>query len=304
MKSALAVVGALGLSALGMDSAHGGDVLHVDWRDPTGFQTIQEAIDVADDGDTILVWEGEYAGAVVDRSVEVVGVEGVIIGTGVDVSAWPYGTRGFLVTADGVTISNLVIENAGIGIEGKGTETNPTVDDLTVSHVTIGDVVPVYADLERTTEQGSFGVFDYWAGSGWEITHNRIDLADGYPGYGVYIFNGHDNLVAFNQVDFHEQVASGSHYFGVILLNAQNNQVVHNKIVIDAARRGCVAVAGGAARDNTIGFNDFRGSTVEGVAAVWGASAADNLISGNLGENRSTMSDEDASEFRPVVAPD
>ena len=50
---------------------------------------------------------------------------------------------------------------------------------------------------------------------------------------------------------------------------------------------------GSSAVYNTIGFNEFRGSTVDGVVAVWGVSTDDNYVAGNLGLNRSTISDAD-----------
>jgi hypothetical protein len=42
---------------------------------------------------------------------------------------------------------------------------------------------------------------------------------------------------------------------------------------------------------------------VDGVAAVWGGSADDNNIAANLGANRSTISDADASDFNPIMEP-
>jgi len=267
---------------------------------PGDFLTIQDAVDAASDGDTIHVLAGRYKGAVVDKAVHIKGTGGTIVDTGVYVSRGYLGTRGFLVQADGVMISNLGIQNVGIGVEGYRPEGDHSVNDVAVSNVTITDPVPTYYSGGGVAF--SFGVLNFRGGYGWTVTHSEISFADGFPGYGIYIRWGADSLVAFNNIEHHEQVPAGVYYFGVILRSAQYNKVVHNKILIDAEKKGCVGVLGETAMSNTIGFNDFRGSTVEGVF-LDEASAEANQIKANLGSNRSSISDSDASDFKPIIEP-
>ena len=268
---------------------------------PNDYPTIQDAVDAASDGDTIMVMDGMYAGAVVNKAVHIKGNGHVIINVGVDKEWWPHGTRGFVVTADGATISHLAIENVGIGIEGYPTDANPAVDDVAISHVTISNLIPTYKGVYRRVIQGAFGVLNNEGGSGWTVTHSKMGLTDGFAGYGIYIQQGVDILIAFNEIEHIEQVPTGTHYFGVFLLDTQYNKVVHNKILIDAEKKGCVGIGGSTSINNTIGFNDFRGSTVAGVAAVWGSDADANLIKANMGWNRSSITDADAPDFKSVT---
>ena len=268
---------------------------------PNDYPTVQDAVDAASDGDTIMVMDGMYAGAVVNKAVHIKGNGHVIINVGVDKEWWPHGTRGFVVTADGATISHLAIENVGIGIEGYPTDANPAVDDVAISHVTISNLIPTYKGVNRRVIQGAFGVLNYEGGSGWTVTHSKMGLTDGFAGYGIYIQQGVDILIAFNEIEHIEQVPTGTHYFGVFLLDTQYNKVVHNKILIDAEKKGCVGIGGSTSINNTIGFNDFRGSTVAGVAAVWGSDADANLIKANMGWNRSSITDADAPDFKSVT---
>jgi nitrous oxidase accessory protein NosD len=288
----LKIILAVSLTAVGMH------VFAADISVPRDYLTIQDAVDAASDGDTIMVTDGMYAGAFVNKAVHIKGNGHAIINVGVDVQEWPHGTRGFVVTADGATISHLAIENVGIGIEGDPTDANPAVDDVAINHVTITNPIPTYRNADRVQVQGAFGVLNYEGGNGWTVTHSKMGLTDGFAGYGIYIRHAVDSLIAFNEIEHIEQVPTGTHYFGVFLLDTQYNKVVHNKILIDAEKKGCVGLGGSASINNTIGFNDFRGSTVEEVAAVWGTDADANLIKANLGWNRSSISDADASDFK------
>ena len=52
-------------------------------RVPEDYPTIQEAIDAASGGDTILVGPGEWFGGIVDKPVRIVGMRGAVIVDGV-----------------------------------------------------------------------------------------------------------------------------------------------------------------------------------------------------------------------------
>lgn len=296
MKYLKSIVVAVVIMAIGIGNLAEARILGVDQSTPTAFQTIQDAVDAATDGDTIMIKKGRYAGAIVDKAVNIKGNSQVIIDIGIEIYSFPYGTRGFQVIADGVTISHLTIEGVGIGVEGRGSVDNP-VGNIVVSNVDIRNLVTTYRP--NGTEVGAFGVYVY-RGQEWTIAHNDISLADGFPGYGIYISRGQSNLVAFNSIEHFEQAPANSHYFGVALLRTQFNKIVHNTILIDAEKRACIYIGHYTSTDNIIGFNDFRGSTVDGLLLL-GASADENLIEGNLGLNRSSVSDADASGFRPVI---
>jgi len=77
------------------------------WSVPGDFSTIQLAVDGVSDGDTILVGPGTFAGALVDKSVEIKGVGGATIDSGpVHGSGLIQGFR-LLAGSAGATISHL-----------------------------------------------------------------------------------------------------------------------------------------------------------------------------------------------------
>ncbi|MFP3898155.1 MAG: nitrous oxide reductase family maturation protein NosD [Dehalococcoidia bacterium] len=161
------------------------------------FCTIQDAVDAASSGDTIMVAAGTYAGAIIGKQVSIVGDAGggSVISSGVLYKASASLTTAFRLDAgaDGTEIRNFTINcNAGssfyFGVFGRG------VDDVVVDGLTITDAV-----------QG----ITNWGGSGWEITNNEMTGVVATSGGGIGIFLGatppsyrmcNGNLVANNDI--------------------------------------------------------------------------------------------------------
>lgn len=138
---------------------------------------IQDAIDAASEDATINVASGEYAGAIVDKNVRIIGEED---GTSVITSGVPYKVGGSLYTgfrpdADGAEIRYFTIncdisEDLGLGIYAV------EVDDITIDSLTINNV-------------GALQGITNWGGSNWIITNNIITdtVADNGGGIGIFI---------------------------------------------------------------------------------------------------------------------
>jgi hypothetical protein len=274
---------------------------------PGDYDYIQDAVDAASPGDTIMVGEYEGPGAVIDKQVEIVGSgNGTVVNAGFrihpDSSTNPTKSAFFIPAgishaADGTIISNLKIEcsaDCALGVYARD------ADDITVSHLTMID-----------TQQG----ITNRAGSGWEITHNKFDGLIGYrrsSHIGIFVVGENDwdanevtnNLVAFNHVDGTntDRYNNLNHYrYGIYLkvesASVLNNKVVQNKSEVTGGRVGLSI--GIMLRDdsgpedeavmanNAVGFNDVRGSDWGlGVwpQARWQELLDDNIISRNLGD--------------------
>jgi len=253
---------------------------------PSGqFSTIQAAVDVAQAGDRILVASGEYAGAQVNKAVEIRGTGATRIVTG---PPHPSGlTFGFLIGAlangaggDGVTIAQLTFaETVELPVYSKG------ANDVTVSH-----------NLFLNAYQG----ITNRGGSRWNISHNTFQDLRASDGGGIAIMVGdgrggavQDNVVAYNHISgtLHVSAGDGGGYSGTgIALFADfrfnfgqtgassiaGNRVVNNSVSVVSDNPTLVDVVGfdlqvgvddggepsdyfGVIHDNVIGFNDFKG---------------------------------------------
>jgi hypothetical protein len=273
------------------------------WHVPGDFATIQEAIDAPGvvDGDTIRVGPGNFAGALVDKSVTIKGEGRAVVDTG---PMHPAGlSQGFRLMAgsDGATISHLTFEVDLAIMNGAA------VDDVTVTHCRFNDTIQAVSN---------------WRGSGWTISHNTITDLRTRNGGGIGIlvadFTGgtvSDNVVSHNKISgtLHVWEGDGGGYNGSgIVLYADfrwgrsgataiaYNRVLKNNVslvsnnpdVVDVAafeltdsRGDPDAIPFPVIFDNAIGFNDFRGTALQ-IALTPEELAYYNDISRNLGDNR------------------
>ena len=277
------------------------------WSVPDDFATIEDAINdlSVEDGDTIFVGPGEFAGTFVSKSVEIKGVDGATINTG---PMHPAGlSMGFrlLAGSDGATISHLTFTTDLSIMNGEA------VNDVTVTHCTFLDSIQAISN---------------WSGSGWEISHNLIRDLRTINGGGIGILVADraggevlDNVVSHNKIHgtLHVGENDGGGYDGSgIVLYADfrwgwpgaeeisNNRVVKNKVGLVSDTPEVVNVHAFELTDtrddvnadpypvifdNVIGFNDFRGT--ESQIALIPDDEPNGLqdyndISRNLGNNR------------------
>ncbi len=274
------------------------------WHVPKHFATIQEAIDSDDvkEGDTILVYPGNHAGALVTKSVEIMGKGRVVIDAGPPHPAKI--SQGFrlLENSDGAIISRLEF-TVDLAIYN-----GAAVDDVTVEHCTFKDTIQAISN---------------WGGSGWLISHNVItDLRtrDG-GGIGILVADREggtvqENIVSHNTISgtLHVWPDDGGGYAGSsIVLYAdfrwgqkgamaiKNNRVVQNHVSMESDTPSVVDVWAFEMSDvrdvaypdpyvpvlfnNAIGFNDFR-KTENQIALTPTELDQANDISRNLGDNR------------------
>lgn len=142
------------------------------------FDTIQEAVDAASDGNSIKVLAGEYVGAVVNEDLMIVGANpgGSVITSGAPYSDGHYLETAFRLDADadGTEIKNFTVDcnradNFFFAVFSRGAN-DVIVDSLTVNK-------PV---------QG----ITNWGGSNWQITNNVLNETEAAGGGGIAILVG------------------------------------------------------------------------------------------------------------------
>lgn len=276
----------------------------VRWSVPGDFVTIQEAIDSGDvkDGDIIAVGPGTFAGALVDKSVTIMGIGGAIINDGPAHSSGLIQGFRLLADSDGAAISNFTFDGVDLAIMN-----GAAVSDVVVDHCTFLNTIQAISN---------------WVGSGWTISHNDIiDLRTrNGGGIGILIadYTGdivENNVVSHNRIygTLHVDSNDGGGYNGSgIVLYADfrwsrdgadeitNNRVIHNKISLTSDTPAVVDVVAFEMTDtrddinadpypvifdNAVGFNDFRGTDLQ-IDLTPDNLGDYNDISRNLGDNR------------------
>ncbi|UCB42582.1 MAG: hypothetical protein JSV77_09020 [Dehalococcoidales bacterium] len=274
------------------------------WHVPEDFTTIQEAIDSPDvlPGDVIIVGEGNHAGAYVTKSVTIRGAGGAVIDTG---PMHPAGlSMGFrlLAGSDGAIIRNLTFQTDLSIMNGEA------VDDVVVTQCTFLNSIQAISNL---------------GGNGWEISHNEITGLRTRSGGGIGILiadssggiNVANNLVIQNRISgtLHvwEDDCGGYEGSGIVIYadfrwgrlgatSMTGNQVLHNTVSLVSDNPSLVDVVAFelsqvwtvppepipiVIHDNIIGFNDFRGTTLQ-IAVTPEELYDENTFAKNLGDNR------------------
>ena len=288
------------MSLLGLSSS----ALAADWTVPGTHATIQAAIDdpAVVDGDTIRVGPGDFAGALVNKEVEIKGQGGARITSGpAHGSGLLQGFR-LLAGSDGATFSHLTFTtDVPLAIMN-----GEAVNDVTVTQCTFLNTIQAISN---------------WRGVRWEITHNTITDLRTRCGGGIGILIGDyaatpdgitDNVVSHNtingQLNVPEDDCGGYSGSGIVLYadfrfgrigatSIEFNRVVKNKVDMVSSRPALVDIVAFEMSDtrvvpdnsiihhNAIGFNDFRGTSVEVVLTPSSLDTV-NDISRNFGENR------------------
>jgi hypothetical protein len=270
---------------------------------PGDFSTIQDAIDdpTVMEGDIIRVMPGNHDGAYVTKSVVIKGDDGAVINSGpMHPAGLSMGFR-FLAGSGGSKISHLTFEVDLAIMNGAA------VNGVTITQCTFNNTIQAVSN---------------WVGSNWKISHNTISDLRTRNGGGIGIlvadFSGgvvENNIISFNKISgtLHVDPNDGGGYAGSGIViyadfrwgraGAQEikfNRVVQNKIslisdtpaVVDVVafelsdtRDDINAVPYPVLFNNYIGFNDFRGTTLQ-IALTPEDLANHNTFSRNLGDNR------------------
>ena len=233
---------------------------------PSSHSTIQNAVEAASPGDTIIVRPGEYYGATVNKRVKILGIKAVIndgphyggpasvkFKAGFLLLEGSSGTQICGFTFDCPEVTSTADEELVFPVFSRG------VNNVTVKHNVIQNAV-----------QG----ITNWHGSGWVIKSNKIRGGQAVSGGGIGIFIGSNDRTGAN----HNLIASNS-IIGEP--EAEDYSTPAIALMSDARYdRSGGPVKGNRVHNNRCAFRSPSGIGVE-LTDLVGGDVVNNSVSGN-----------------------
>ncbi len=242
-------------------SAENSHLFSVDETGATGFKTITEALEFAQDGDVIVVKNGTYTGALtIDKAVTIRsenGASGVIIPAAVNINADN-------VSLEGLTVNNLVNVNSGFR-------------DCVIDHCVVDGYNKHNAVLYL--QSGS---------SNCTIANNTVINTGG--SYGIRVFTSSDNLIVNNSDESafgtiisgsKRNIVKDNDIRGMLSMLSVSDSIVENNTIIETSAR-CYPYGGSSCQNIIVVNNTFigNGKYVMYLSSLTGCKFCNNKISG------------------------
>ena len=162
------------------------------------YTSIQDAVDNATDGDTIIVKDGIYC-----ENIEVNKRLMIKSENGPDNCIIDGKKKDYVIAigVDGVTIEGFTIKNAS-SFEGKGIKISSNYNNIRYNKISNNDE----------------GIYFYLSSSKNNITYNDISNNN----YGIFLLSSSNNFIAYNNISNNED--------GIWLAASNNNRIVYNYI--------------------------------------------------------------------------
>ena len=258
---------------------------------PANYSTIQEAINAASDGDTIIVAAGTYnERVVINKPLTLQGENRdttIIDGTGMTVTGIPpYGNNGILIfpgasyhTKDvGITISGFTVQNFAVigagGGAGIATDGTYQYKNITISDVIAKDNGMAGLEVSRALDSHFSDI----------VVDNNDQIGNG-QGYGIWLMydssnDDFTNIVAKNHdstgimvmqanSNTFDNIISSNNKYGIYYFLGSSGNIITGSTISDNINNGIKLYgAGTACANNEIHCSNIVGNSNGGVDAV------------------------------------
>ena len=229
-----------------------GNTIYVDDDGDANYTSIQEAVDVANDGDTIYVYSGiYYENLVVNKTINLIGEdkENSIIDGGGNNSV-------VIISIDGVSISKFTIQNSGSNWHDAGFTINSgqnVIAENIINNCNDG----IYVDFLGLPSTDN------------TISRNAISNND----YGIWL-----GALHFNNVN--DNIITDNHLAGIYILQSNSNNVTGNTITDNGDEKEGYGIYVSGAFYNNISGNTVLNNTLSGIeiAGSYWHKVIDNTI--------------------------
>lgn len=247
----------LGIASIGITSAK---TIHV----PDDYPTIQQAVDAAMDGDTIIVHSGTYHGAIIDKSLTIIG-EGAIIDAGGECCLVMWS-----VTSG--SISGFTLQNGAIGIclshaSNINVEGNTALNNQVGFHLWDSNNNNIKNNVAQGSEYSGISIHGgFGAGGSSYNTISNNELSNNGEGIYIYISSNY-NTITNNEISNNDE--------GIDIDRSSNYNEITNNIIMSNQYEGIYihdSCDGNTITDNEILNND---------AGIYIEDSGNNLIHHN-----------------------
>jgi parallel beta-helix repeat protein len=243
----------------------------VDGSGGTDFTRIQDAINNAKAGDTIIVYSGVYyENVVVDKSV-------TLMGNGYPVVDASGSGSAITLTADGITLVGFTATNAGSSwlYNDAGIKVISNSNNITGNNASNNNWEGIYLsyscnnniitgnNVSNNNEEG-IGLYD---SSNNNITGNNVSNNNEE---GIYLYDSSNNRITGNNV-------SNNNMEGIHLWTSNNNAITGNNV---SNNKGIGIINLWGSSNNCITGNNVSNNKGIGIISLWGSSN-NNTITGN-----------------------
>ncbi|MDD5418987.1 MAG: NosD domain-containing protein, partial [Methanomicrobiaceae archaeon] len=213
-------------------------------------ESIQDAIDNATAGDTIIVNNGTYSEEIlIDKQLTMTG------------SGWPVidsSDNGVTITADGVHVEGFDVRNAGsYGIYVTSCNTEIVGNRLSsnaVAGIGLGGASGTIVSGNEVTNNPWYGIWlknsDDNLISGNNASSNGAEWGDGY---GIYLLNSNANVISENTV-------TDNNNYGIEIADSRDNEISKNTIRQNGLETGAAGIYLDSADNTTVTRNTLNGN--------------------------------------------
>ena len=278
-----------------------------------GNQTIQQAVNNATAGDTVIVRDGTYTENVdVNKRLAIRSENGSV---NCIVNASDSGDHVFEVTADCVNISGFTVENA-TGIYKAGIYLGSGIDHCNISYNNVtNSYYGIHLDqsskntLTKNTANSNYRYGIYLkSSSNNNITNNNAsnnyygihlrsssnnnlmnNTANSNNGRGIYLYSSSNNTLTKN-------TANSNNYYGILLSSSSNNTLTNNNA---SGNTHCGILLSSSSNNKTI-TNNTANSNNDG---IYLDSSSNNTIYNNYFNNTNNALDNGNNKWSILIYP-
>lgn len=216
----------------------------VDDDAPADFHTIREAVNAANDGDTILVFEGYYAEGQINitksglnlTAMGNVTIDGLHQGHVLNITADNMNMKGF-------RIQNSLRQELYCGIELQG-DNNTIINNTVTKNYCAIHLFNSHHNIIKSNniiDHPEFGIVLSHSANN-TITENKL-VADGW--HAMYIYKSGNNTISYNNLTDHV-------FIGIDIVRSSNNLVISNRVTDSGAGMALDSAPNNILRNNTI----------------------------------------------------